>query len=298
MRSDPRRRTSRVVGRMQAAETTMTVLLDPGHGGDDTGAVWQFQDGSLLFEKDVNLNVAKMAISEIAPYIDVRMTRTKDEFINLRERALVPYHYDLLVSIHCNAIEQKLWDKIQGTEVYVRSLSDKASHAIAKRLVVDVADALGITPNLPNAVRASNALRVLSLSWQILDRFGRSRSCLCLAEGCSKEDPRGALNQGTPAVLVELGYLTSERDRSSLMAKEGQMAAARAIAAVVNSLAAVPSEPEIPVRVDGDAPEEDAELLATKVEGKRRGRKKKAAQGINIDAIAEGVLGDDQEHSG
>jgi N-acetylmuramoyl-L-alanine amidase len=285
MRSDPRKRTSRVVGRTQAAETTFTVLLDPGHGGDDPGAVWQFPDNSMLFEKDVNLQVARMMIDRLAPHIDVRMTRFDDRFINLRERAVVPYHYDLLISIHCNAIDKPRQDMVQGTEVYVCSSADKVSTQIAKDLAPIVADALGITPNLPNPVRYRN-LRVLSLAAQIFDRHGRSRSCLCLAPGSTPEHPIGMRSQGTPAVLIELGYITSERDRAALMAREAQQNAAVAIAEYVNALAPPPAT-LIPVVVEGDDAEEDAEVLERKAGGKKRGRRKN--KGIDLDAILEEV---------
>jgi len=283
MRSDPRKRTSRVVGRTQAAETTFTVLLDPGHGGDDPGAVWQFPDNSMLFEKDVNLQVARMMIDRLAPHIDVRMTRFDDRFINLRERAIVPYHYDLLISIHCNAIDKPRHESVQGTEIYVADGADKVSTQIAKDLVPVVAEGLGITPNLPNPVRYRN-LRVLALAAQIFDRHGRSRSCLCLAPGSTPERPVGMRSQGTPAVLIELGYITSERDRAALMAQEAQRSVAIAIAEYVNKLAPAPTT-LIPVVVEGDDAEEDAEVLEAKTHGKKRPRKR--SKGMDLDAMLD-----------
>lgn len=290
MRSDLRKVTSRVKGRTQYAEPTLTVLLDPGHGGDDTGAVWQFPDKSLLFEKDVNLRVVQMMIDKIAPHIDVRLTRFDDRHISLRERALVPYHYDLLVSVHCNAIDRPKWDTVQGTEVYVRALEDAPSVAIAKMLVTPVAESLGITPN-KNPIRSNKGLRVLSLAHQILDRFGRSRSCLAIAPNSPLDAPKGMRSFGTPAVLVELGYVTSERDRASLMATEGQRAAASAIAEVINSCAPLPSSGQaVPITITEDDHEEDLAVLEDKKEGgKKRGKGRPRKGGLDIEKLASEV---------
>ncbi len=79
-----------------------TVLIDPGHGGSDPGAIGV----TGLREKEVNLDIALMVRDELVHYgYDVIMTRTTDEFLTLQERIAIADRVkpDVLVSIHANA---------------------------------------------------------------------------------------------------------------------------------------------------------------------------------------------------
>ncbi|MBE6021013.1 MAG: N-acetylmuramoyl-L-alanine amidase [Clostridiales bacterium] len=79
------------------------IVLDPGHGGSDPGAIY-----SGINEKDINLQVAKKTadILESAGY-EVILTRKKDDFIELTDRAMISNRKNasVFVSIHCNASE-------------------------------------------------------------------------------------------------------------------------------------------------------------------------------------------------
>lgn len=89
------------------------VVLDPGHGGNDTGA-----RGTELDEKNVNLDIAlKTGAILVKNGVDVEYTRKKDSTVGLEERALIAndLNAELFVSIHNNANTQN--DK-QGTETY------------------------------------------------------------------------------------------------------------------------------------------------------------------------------------
>lgn len=78
-----------------------TVVLDPGHGGNDTGA-----NANQLIEKDLVLDVA-LRVKELLELdnIKVVMTRSSDKFIPLLERSQIGNDYDanLMVSLHANA---------------------------------------------------------------------------------------------------------------------------------------------------------------------------------------------------
>lgn len=79
----------------------MRVLVDPGHGGRDSGAV--SGDGSLL-EKHVVLKIARRVDQLLVPHGAVEMSRDDDTFLTLTERASMANVQDLdLLSIHCNA---------------------------------------------------------------------------------------------------------------------------------------------------------------------------------------------------
>ncbi|MDU1539640.1 MAG: SH3 domain-containing protein [Paeniclostridium sordellii] len=77
------------------------VFVDPGHGGQDSGAV-----GNGHYEDELNLSIAKKVEQKlIAKGIEVKMSRNSDEFISLGDRANMANQYapDVFVSIHQNS---------------------------------------------------------------------------------------------------------------------------------------------------------------------------------------------------
>lgn len=114
----------------------ITIVLDPGHGGKDHGAV---ENGAK--EKDINLAVAKRVRSLIEKHlknVKVVMTRSSDVYLTLQERADVANeaHGDLFMSIHVNSIDRKTpgRQKTQGSSVYVLGLHrDQDNMKVAMR---------------------------------------------------------------------------------------------------------------------------------------------------------------------
>ena len=94
------------------------VVLDPGHGGTDSGAL-----GNGLVEKNLTLELALMVQNRLAHYVDVTLTRSSDVFIGLTERADRANNLkaDLFVSLHINA------GGGTGFESYIRREVDAAS---------------------------------------------------------------------------------------------------------------------------------------------------------------------------
>ena len=99
------------------------VVLDPGHGGVDSGAIGV----NGIMEKDIVLEVAKEAIrlnkELFGNTLDIYLTRYKDTLISLGDRtklveSLKP---DIFISIHCNQAKRKA---AQGIEVYVQQPND------------------------------------------------------------------------------------------------------------------------------------------------------------------------------
>lgn len=76
------------------------IVLDPGHGGEDPGAV-----GFGLEEKNINLDIARRVRTKLTNYADVQLTRTSDTFVSLAQRANFSNKFgaDLFLSIHVNA---------------------------------------------------------------------------------------------------------------------------------------------------------------------------------------------------
>jgi len=115
----------------------MKVYLDPGHGGDDSGAVY----GDLL-EKDINLDICR-ATQHILQYRDwVAMSRNIDIAVPLRNRAdfANSWSADIFISVHCNADpDEDLpgMPQAQGEEIWIYPGSTKGL-ALARALKVHV----------------------------------------------------------------------------------------------------------------------------------------------------------------
>ena len=112
-----------------------TVVIDPGHGGHDPGAIGP----NGVKEKDINLKIAK----DLKKILDkkgkdigiekVYLTRSKDRFIPLEERTAIAkkLNADLFISIHCNASRNR---RVQGLETYILSFTNnKHSLEVAAR---------------------------------------------------------------------------------------------------------------------------------------------------------------------
>lgn len=77
------------------------IVLDPGHGGKDPGAI-----GNNLLEKDLNLAIALKVAAKLSPYdAQIRLTRDDDSFLSLGTRASFANNLraDFFLSIHVNA---------------------------------------------------------------------------------------------------------------------------------------------------------------------------------------------------
>ncbi len=199
------------------------VLLDPGHGGADPGAVGH---GETL-EKNVVLGVARQvrALLEIKG-LEVLLTRNGDKFVSLRRRAELANHSgaDILVSIHANAAHNH---QAAGVETfYFSSFADPRS----RRLVaLENKPAAGEPPEvLASPVPAPVRSRSRRLAGLIQKN---------LAAVTTGED-RGVKTAGfyvlkysrIPAVLVETGFLSHRREGDLLAQLAYREKLARAIA--------------------------------------------------------------------
>jgi N-acetylmuramoyl-L-alanine amidase len=125
------------------------VVLDPGHGGVDSGAVGI----NALKEKDIVLQVAKEAIrlnrKLFGNTLDIYLTRYKDTLISLsnRTKLVKVLQPDVFISIHCNQAARKA---AQGIEVYVQqhntSMSSElqfVSENLSEAILLEFDQALG-----------------------------------------------------------------------------------------------------------------------------------------------------------
>lgn len=107
------------------------IIIDPGHGGEDLGAVGV----NGIQEKDVVLDISKELEKYLVENLNavVRFTRDRDVFIELAERTTMAndYEADVFISLHANASPRK---KLSGFEIYyLDNTQDAASKKLAER---------------------------------------------------------------------------------------------------------------------------------------------------------------------
>lgn len=169
------------------------VMLDPGHGGKDPGAIGL---GGLR-EVDVILPVAKRVAEILAKQgIAVKMTRNSDYFVGLDERVTMSREAGatLFVSIHANSIDNR--PDVNGLELYHYNLGQSFAETVHST-IVDYVNKNGFYLN---------------------DRHVRSARFLVLRKSA------------IPAILVETGYLTSEAESARLRREDYQKVMAEGIA--------------------------------------------------------------------
>ncbi|WP_166239504.1 N-acetylmuramoyl-L-alanine amidase family protein [Paenibacillus turpanensis] len=109
--------------KLKPAETRFKIVIDPGHGGNDSGAV----ASSGNYEKDFNLTLSNKVkqLLDQDPAVQAEITRSTDVYIPLDDRVAAAngMDADLYVSIHANANDNK---SISGTETYYNREESKA----------------------------------------------------------------------------------------------------------------------------------------------------------------------------
>jgi N-acetylmuramoyl-L-alanine amidase len=187
-----------------AAEAKPLVVLDPGHGGTNTGT-----RGAGLHEKQVTLTLANQVAAQLrARGIDVELTRTADRTLTLRQRVAVAdtRAADVFVSIHCNASPTRTQ---RGFETFV--LSPRAIDIDGRALRADTTTPRpGVDPDV--ALVLDDVERGAT-QWEAADLAARIQAELRDRRG--KDGDRGVrqaihhvlLGATMPAVLVEVGFL-------------------------------------------------------------------------------------------
>ena len=206
-----------------------TVVIDPGHGGDDTGTTGP----NSVLEKDVTLQVATRLRRAIESRLGLRvvMTRDGDWMIRLDERAAIANNNkaDLFISLHANA---SLSPAPSGAEVYYLSLYDDA---VETRLTGSTDHTV---PVLGGGVRSIEVVSWDMAQVRHLDqsaRFARIvdtelRRRVAMRQTDVQRAPfRVLVGANMPAVLVELGFLSNPAQAEQLASASFQETLAQAL---------------------------------------------------------------------
>jgi N-acetylmuramoyl-L-alanine amidase len=222
------------------------VMIDPGHGGIDGGAV----GASHVLEKTIVLAVAKelrRALQAKGRY-DVRMTRSSDVFVSLDQRLAESQKAasELFISLHADSLADTSYNKaIRGATVY--TLSERASDEQA-RLMAEKENASDLVAGLIST-EGEGSDQVRNILFDLMKRetanFSADFSNVLVrnlkgAVNLSRDPQRAAafkvLKQThAPSVLVELGYLSNVEDEKLLGTSQWQKQVAASIASAVDA---------------------------------------------------------------
>jgi N-acetylmuramoyl-L-alanine amidase len=216
------------------------VAIDAGHGGNDPGAIGR----TGLREKDVNLDIAKRLSKLLRDAgLEVVLVRSTDQFIPLQRRVDIANSSkaDLFVSIHSNANRVR---GLNGFEVYYVSpkLNDN-SRALAA--------ATSTRLNLNRSWFASDSVSLRATLWDMLYSSGRAESIRLARSICRTIDDemdtrvigvKGAnffvlKGASTPAVLIEIGFVSNREEERRLKNNFYRQQIAEAIASGIKEYA-------------------------------------------------------------
>ncbi len=222
------------------------VMIDPGHGGIDPGAIGR----DKVTEKTIVLAVANQtkAALELTGRYDVRLTRTTDVFVPLDSRVALSKQAkaDIFISLHADTIEDRQMARsVRGASVY--TLSDKASNEDARLMAEkeNAADLIaGITPRQGDAGDDIKPI-LFDLMARETATFSRllSRSVITWLRKnhpMAHEPERAAafrvLRQPhAPSVLIELGFLSNPDEEQLMTQAAWQKQVGAAIANAVDT---------------------------------------------------------------
>ena len=221
-------------------ERRRLIVLDPGHGGQDPGAI----SASGRFEKDITLAVAKAVAARLnrTGRYRVLMTREQDRFVRLPQRVNLARQHeaDLFISIHADSLGG---DRVtRGASVYTLAefATDHEAEALALRenkadlLAEDatagaVDDVISILLDLASRDTA-----------RLSSRFAGLLTANLREQIPLRSNPMRAANfrvltaPDVPSVLLELGYLSNPTDEALLFSEGGRAQLAEAVAQAID----------------------------------------------------------------
>jgi len=202
-----------------ARYTIKAIVIDPGHGGKDPGAIGEF-DGMRIQEKDLNLEVG-LRLSQLLqlrfPERKILMTRTDDSYPSLEDRVelansikLAETEAVIFISIHANASFNK---NTNGYEVWYlnpnfrRTLVDEKT---AREKGEDIA------PIINTMLEEEFTTESIILAKKVYKRLGQMIGEFSSARGIRAEEWFVVRNAKMPSILIEMGFVTNKAEMQLL----------------------------------------------------------------------------------
>ena len=215
------------------------VVIDPGHGGHDTGTI----SGNGLREKDLVLDVAqrlKAYIKGKYPGIEVVMTRESDRFVALEERTAIANsrHADLFISVHANASPSRVASGVETFFVTPDRAKNQDTGKPPQEPGKTVAELMKPAVQKGDAENDDASPAPITASVRVGNRVAESRELARyiqagLVRGIGAASPRTAANRGVkhaafavlvgaamPSVLAEVSFISNPRDEALLQTSQ------------------------------------------------------------------------------
>ncbi len=191
-----------IVKKKPAGISGARVMLDPGHGGKDSGALGY---GGAVYESQVNFALAVAAKQALERHgATVLFTRTDDVYYTLEDRKNMARQAnpDVFVSIHCNAAENKT--RFGTSTYYFRPMSQPLAQCIYQQILSVYQNALYVS-----------------------DSYRRNK----VGEGANFHPFSVTRLEECPSILIETGYVTNDEECALLLNADHRARIGEAIAA-------------------------------------------------------------------
>lgn len=206
-----------------------TIVIDPGHGGDETGAIGP--KGS--FEKDITLSIARKLKSHLETKLGLKvfLTRDQDKTLGLVERTAIANNLkaNIFISIHANASYRKI---ASGAETYFLTLeaTDEETLSLAKqenKAPNNNATNTDLNLILWDLAQTEHLQESSQLAEIIQEELNKD---LNIKNRGIKQAPfRVLMGADMPAVLIEVGFITNPKEEELLNQDDYQRMLANSI---------------------------------------------------------------------
>ncbi|OGP89840.1 MAG: hypothetical protein A2031_00410 [Deltaproteobacteria bacterium RBG_19FT_COMBO_43_11] len=225
---------------LPAVKRQKIIVIDPGHGGDDPGAISR----KRVYEKDIVLSISREIKKEInkIPGYQAVLTRKGDYYVSFSKRLQIAKDLEasLFISVHADAARNR---KAKGSSVYCLSTGG-ASNAAAKLLAnnENLSDIIGGVPGIEgknefdpiilNMFQTSTINLSKTYADTLINHLNRIN---CLKYKSVQEAPFNVLKlPDIPAVLLETAYISNPQEESLLRNSNFQKRLAAAVASSVS----------------------------------------------------------------
>ncbi len=221
---------------LQNSSIAQSILIDPGHGGEDCGAkgkLWKGKTLKVICEKDIALSIAKIIHKRLSKNFSTYLTRSLDRTVTLEERAELAdkIKADIFISIHINASTSK---HSHGLETFyldnhdnaavrkveqVENKNLKGEQVIINKILAD----LVIDRTAPSSRKMAKLVHTelskkVSKKYKITDRGVKPAIFYVMA--LSKR----------PSILLEVGFISNTKELKKMITKKFQTDYANAVA--------------------------------------------------------------------
>lgn len=217
--------------RASASAPVKCVVIDPGHGGHDTGTI----GSNGMREKDLVLDIARRLRNYIKrnyPDVEVILTRDSDRYIALEERTAIANsrRADLFISVHANASPSRV---ASGVETYFLS-PDRAPSEDMQTAARENAKLASDTKAEQEDAKRGPVVASVTAGNRVAQSRELARYIQSgLVRGIGAASPRTAANRGVkhapfvvllgaamPSVLAEVSFMSNPRDEALLQTSE------------------------------------------------------------------------------